>query len=67
LCMSHYAAINKLILPAFEGSRLCLSGIGASQNGTCVAMRASGEFVQYFTACSPQLLRQMHSSKRMSH
>jgi hypothetical protein len=33
-----------------------LSVIGASQAGTCGPMRASGEFAQYFMACSPQHL-----------
>jgi hypothetical protein len=33
-----------------------LSVIGASQAGTCAPMRASGEFAQYFMACSPQHL-----------
>jgi hypothetical protein len=54
--LSHYAAINLSILPALAGSRLCLSVIGASQAGTCAPMRASGEFAQYFMACSPQHL-----------
>jgi hypothetical protein len=54
--MSHYVAINSLILPALAGSRLCLSVIGASQAGTCTPMRASGKLAQYFMGCSPQLL-----------
>jgi hypothetical protein len=61
--LSHYADINQLILPALAGSRFCLSVIGASQAGTCAPRRASGEFAQYFMACSPQHLLTLLTSK----